>query len=112
MSQLAKLRKLRQELLDHIGSIEEMRRGSVIRQFFKTKRRELNVPVLIGPYALYTFKKKRKTVGRRLREPEEIRRLEEQASFENQRTPFISLDRGTSVLARPTQQNSDYTSLP
>jgi len=78
MSQLARLRKLRQELLGHIGSIEEMRRGSVIRQFFKTKRRELNVPVLIGPYALYTFKRKGKTVGRRLREPEEVRRLEEQ----------------------------------
>jgi hypothetical protein len=31
-----------------------------------------------APYALYTFKKKGKTVGRRLREPEEVRRLEEQ----------------------------------
>jgi hypothetical protein len=78
MSQLPKLRKIRQDILGHIGSIEEMRRGSVIRQFFKTKRRELNVPVLIGPYALYTFKKKGKTFGRRLRDPEEIRRLEEQ----------------------------------
>jgi len=78
MSQIAKLRKLRQELLGHIGSIEEMRRGSVIRQFFKTKRKLLNVPVLIGPYALYTYKRGGKTFGRRLREPEEIRRLEEQ----------------------------------
>jgi hypothetical protein len=49
MSHLAKLRKLRQEILGHIGSLEEMRRGSVTRQFFRTKRKELNVPVLIGP---------------------------------------------------------------
>lgn len=77
MSQLPKLRKQRQEILGHISSLEEMRRGSVTRQFFKTKRKHLNVPVLIGPYALYTYKKSGKTVGRRLRDPEEIRRLEE-----------------------------------
>lgn len=77
MSQLPKLRLKRQEILGHIASLEEMRRGSVTRQFFKTKRRLLNAPVLIGPYALYTYKKRGKTVGRRLRDPEEVRRLEE-----------------------------------
>lgn len=77
MSQLPKLQKQRQNILGHIASIEEMRRGSVTRQFFKTKRKQLNAPVFIGPYALYTYKKKGKTVGRRLRDPEEIRRLEE-----------------------------------
>jgi hypothetical protein len=74
MSELTKLRRLSQELLGHIGSLEEMRRGSVTRQFFRVKRKELNVPVLVGPYTL----KKGKTVGRRLREPEEIRQLEEE----------------------------------
>jgi hypothetical protein len=78
MSRLPKLRKIREGILGHIASIEKMRRGSVIRQFFKTSRRELNVPVLVGPYALYTYKRGGKTVGRRVRDPEEVRRLEEE----------------------------------
>jgi hypothetical protein len=77
MSQLPKLRRQRQDILGHIACLGEMRRGSVIRQFFKTKRKLLDAPVLIGPYALYTYKKGGKTVGRRLRDPEEVRRLEE-----------------------------------
>jgi len=78
MSQLPKLRKIRLEILSHIASLEQMRRGSVTRQFFKTKRKLMNVPLLIGPYALYTYKIGRKTFGRRLHDPEQIRRLEEQ----------------------------------
>ena len=78
MSQFPKLRKNRLEILGHIASTEEMRRGSVTRQFLKSKKKRLAEPILIGPYALYTCKKKGKTLGRRLRHPEEIRRLEEQ----------------------------------
>lgn len=78
MSQLARLRHIRLDILRHIASLEEMRRGSVTRQFFKTKRKIMNVPVLVGPYALYTYKIGRKTFGRRLHDPDQIRRLEEQ----------------------------------
>ncbi|MFZ2055658.1 MAG: DUF6788 family protein, partial [Candidatus Aminicenantales bacterium] len=75
---LPQLRQLRQELLGHISAIEEMRRGSVIHQFLKLKLKGQKDPVLAGPYALYTCKKKGKTQGRRLHGTEEIRRLEEQ----------------------------------
>jgi hypothetical protein len=78
MSKLPKLSKQRQEILGHIGSIEEMRRGSVTRQFFRVKRSGPAEPVLTGPYPLYTYKRKGKTVGRRLRDPEEVLRLENQ----------------------------------
>jgi hypothetical protein len=78
MSCLPKLRAVRQEILGHISGIEEMRRGSVVRQFLKVKLKGRKEPALIGPYALYTCKKKGKTVGRRLHDPEEVRRLEEQ----------------------------------
>jgi hypothetical protein len=78
MSQLPKLRRHRQDILGHIASIEEMRRGSVTRQFFKIKRQGMAGEVFIGPYALYTRKKKGKTIGRRLRDLEEVRRLENQ----------------------------------
>jgi len=78
MSRLPKLRALRQELLGHISAIEEMRRGSVVRQFLKVKLKGRKEPVLSGPYALYSRKKKGKTEARRLPDPAEVRRLEEQ----------------------------------
>ncbi len=78
MSQLPKLRALRLELLGHICSIELMRRGSVVRQFLKVKLKGRKQPVLSGPYALYSRKNKGQTEARRLHDPAEIRRLEEQ----------------------------------
>ncbi len=78
MSKLSRLHQSRRAILGHIASIEEMRRGSVIRQFFKVKQKGKARPRLRGPYALYTCKTRGKTVGRRLRRPEEIRRLEAQ----------------------------------
>ncbi len=78
LTRLSRLRHDRLEILGRIASIEEMRRGSVVRQFVKIKQRGKAKPRLRGPYALYTCKRKGKTFGRRLRRPEEIRRLEEQ----------------------------------
>ncbi len=78
MSVLSKLREARQEILAQIALLEEMRRGSVIRQFLKIKLKGRRKPTLSGPYALLTFKQKGKTVSRRLHDLEEIRRLEQQ----------------------------------
>ena len=77
-SPLAKLRQARQEILTHIALIEEMRRGSVTRQFLKIRLKGQREPVLTGPYALFTCKKNGRTVGRRLHDVEELRRLEHQ----------------------------------
>jgi len=57
MSRLPKLRQTRSELLRHIGSLEERRRGSVIRQFLKIRRKDSSEPVFSGPYPVFTFKK-------------------------------------------------------
>lgn len=78
MPGLPQLRKTRADLLRHIGSIEEMRRGSVVRQFLKVKRQNSPTPVLVGPYALFTCKKNGRTVGRRLPDPDEVRTIEQQ----------------------------------
>ena len=76
MSVLSKLRQTRQQVLTQIALIEEMRRGSVIRQFLKIKLKGQSKPSLAGPYALFTLKQKGQTVSRRLRDLDEIRRLE------------------------------------
>jgi hypothetical protein len=78
MSILSKLREARQQILTQIALIEEMRRGSVIRQFLKIRLKGRSKPTHVGPYALLTLKKKGRTVSRRLRDPDEIRRLEQQ----------------------------------
>ena len=78
MSVLSKLRQARQQILTQIALIEEMSRGSVIHQFLKIKLKGGSKSTLVGPYALFTLKKKGRTVSRRLRDPEEIRRLEQQ----------------------------------
>lgn len=78
MFDIKKLRQSRKKLLDHISLIEEMRRGSVTRQFLKIKKMGEPEPVLVGPYALFTFKKKGRTISRRLHDIEEIRTLERQ----------------------------------
>ena len=78
MSRLPKLRQHRADLLRHIGAIEEMRRGSVTRQFLKVKRPDSEESVFTGPYPLFTCKKNGRTVGRRLHDPDEVRKLENQ----------------------------------
>ncbi len=78
MALLAKLRQARHEILARINLIEEMRRGSVTRQFLKTRVKGKSEPNLVGPYALFTHKKEGRTVGRRIHDPEEVRRLEHQ----------------------------------
>ena len=78
MSVLSKLRQTRQDILTQIALIEEMRRGSVIRQFLKIKLKGKRKPTLSGPYALFSFKQKGKTISRRLHDLEEIRPLEQQ----------------------------------
>ena len=78
MSILSKLRQARQGILTQIALVEEMRRGSVIRQFLKIRLKGQSKPSLVGPYALFSLKKKGRTVSRRLRDLDEIRRLEHQ----------------------------------
>lgn len=78
MSVLQRLRQARQEILGQIALIEEMRRGSIIRQFLKIRLKGKRKPILSGPYALFTFKQEGKTVSRRLHDLQEIRRLEQQ----------------------------------
>ena len=48
MSVLTKLGQARQEILAQIALLEEMRRGSVIRQFLKIKLKGKRRPTLSG----------------------------------------------------------------
>ena len=65
------IQQQRQDILEQIMQIAEMRRGSIVNQVVesvgadgKTHRR--------GPYPIYTFKEAGKTVSRRLTQPDMV----------------------------------------
>ena len=109
MPKLPKLRKARQETLAQIALLEEMRRGSVTRQYVKSKSQSNTEPVFTGPYALFTWKKEGRTLGRRLHDLEEIRRLEHQV--ENYHT-FQNLCRKLVDIGEQICEEKDKEQVP
>jgi len=74
---LTQVRKRRKELVGELAAIEQMRRGSLFPQIFEATRKD-GTQVRRGPYTLYTCKEKGKTVSRRITDPEQVRRYQEQ----------------------------------
>ena len=75
--QLAHVRKRRKEVLEELVKIEQMRRGSLCSQIVEGTRKDGST-VRRGPYALYTYKEKGKTVSVRVTDPELLPRYQEQ----------------------------------
>jgi len=74
---LRQIRKQRKEILSELASLEQMRRGSLVSQTFEATRKD-GAKVLRGPYMLYTRKDGGKTVSRRVTQPEQVVRYQEQ----------------------------------
>ena len=100
MSQIQQLRKQRGHLLDELRGLEQIRRGSIVEQYVVAtqkdggKRRR-------GPYVLYSYKEKGKTVSRRL--TNEAHRPAYQSQIEN----FRRFQRITAELLRIGEQISE-----
>ena len=71
MEALQKLRTKRREIIKQIASVGEMRRGNVTEQYVEARHKD-GSQVRRGPYPVYSFKEKGKTVSRRLRSPEDV----------------------------------------
>jgi hypothetical protein len=65
MNQTEKLMARREAILQELSGIEQMRRGSVMEQYVETVRAD-GGKGRRGPYFLYTFKEKKKTISRRI----------------------------------------------
>ena len=65
MNQNEQIRVRRQRLLEELAQLEQIRRGTVVEQFVE-RVCEDGTRVRKGPYVLYSFKEKGKTVSRRL----------------------------------------------
>ena len=73
---LTQNRKHRKELLEELATLEQMRRGSLSPQIFEDTLKD-GTKVYRGPYMLYTYKEKGKTVSRRVSNPGLVPRYQE-----------------------------------
>jgi hypothetical protein len=65
LSDYPNLRQQRQQLLQQLSGLQELRRGSLTEQFLMVKRKD-GSRVTRGPYPLLTRKHGQKTLSRRL----------------------------------------------
>jgi len=101
MSKIDALRTRRDEILEEIKSLEQMRRGSVVEQVYESVGKD-GEKVRRGPYLLYSFKEKGKTVSRRIKDPNLKIRYEEQIDA------FRSFQELTAQLLRIGEQIADW----
>ena len=94
------LRMKRRRLLEELGQLEQIRRGSVVEQFVETVGKD-GTKSRRGPYLLYSFKEKGKTVSRRLSSKAEAN------VYRNQIAAFRRFQQVTSELLRLGEQFSD-----
>ena len=63
MNELKSEQERRKEIMNQIKKIKDMRRGSVVEQYYEVKHKDGSL-VRQGPYFLYSYKDKGKTPGR------------------------------------------------
>lgn len=71
------MRQQRDEILKEIAGLEQIRRGTVTEQHVQTVGPD-GAKRTRGPYPLYTFKERGKTVSRRLRDQDQLPMYREQ----------------------------------
>jgi len=71
MTKLERLKNRREEILAELAGLEQIRRGSVTEQYVETTRKD-GTKTRRGPYVLYSYKEKGKTISRRLTDPKLI----------------------------------------
>ncbi|MFH1134510.1 MAG: DUF6788 family protein [Pseudomonadota bacterium] len=64
-------------IINELAGLEEMRRGSVVEQY-QERTLPTGEKVLRGPYPLYSYKEKGRTISRRLKSEKEVLRYREQ----------------------------------
>jgi len=77
MNRIDELMVKRQRLLEELAELKQIRRGSVVEQFVE-RVCEDGTRVRKGPYVLYSFKEKGKTMSRRLSKKGEARTYRKQ----------------------------------
>lgn len=116
MSNSNSLSQLRHELLQQIGQLGPMRKGSVNKQMLPYKRKD-GSQGLRGPYFTYTFKDEKKTMGRHLKDEQEAelysQQIERFRSFKDLSHRFVETSQALAdveVEKRRCKKNSSAKS--
>jgi uncharacterized protein DUF6788 len=108
MSRIEQWRKQREQVLSEMTGLEQMRRGSIVEQYVETTRKD-GTRNRRGPYVLYSYKEKGKTVSRRITDPKEISVYREQIKafrrFQELSAKLLSIGEriGDQVLSEPQE---------
>ena len=100
MSRLDEIRRQRKDVLGELARLEQLRRGSVTRQVVRARDKSGKL-VERGPYPLYTFKEKRRTVSRRITKPGQV------SVYEGQIAAFRRFETLSATLVRLGEELSD-----
>lgn len=100
MQQQEALQARRQQVLRQIEQIEQMRRGSLTEQFVEAVKTD-GTKARRGPYPLYTYKDKNRTVSRRVSDPKLL------PLYRDQIQAFRRFQELTSELTRLGEELSD-----
>jgi hypothetical protein len=100
MNPFRQLTSRKDQILAELASLGPMRKGSVSQQYVEVVLKDGSVRRR-GPYALYTFKEKGKTMSRRLRDAAEA------AVYAEQIAAFRRFQELTGELAQLSQRLAD-----
>ena len=107
MTQIQQLRKHRNQLVDELRDLEEIRRGSIVEQYVVARRKD-GVKSRRGPYVLYSYKEKGKTVSRRLTKEADIpiyqKQIENFRRFQHITAELLRIGEQISELALRDQE--------
>ena len=110
MDELKRERERKKEIINQIRKIRDMRRGSVTAQYYEVKHKDGSM-VRQGPYFLYSYKDKGKTISRRLSYPGEAERcreeIEEFRRFEQLSSQLIDVSRRICDLKAQAEAATD-----
>jgi hypothetical protein len=100
MTQMETLRIRREEILRELTGLGPMRRGSLVEQFVETTKAD-GSKGRRGPYVLYSYKERGKTLSRRVTKREEI------PLYRDQIQTFRKYQELTCALLQVSEQMSD-----
>jgi hypothetical protein len=77
MKKAQQLEAKREALLSQMRSIRSMKRGTLSIRPEKVRRKGHKEPVLLGPYPLFVRREGKRTLGQRLRSPQQVAQVRE-----------------------------------
>jgi hypothetical protein len=80
MNQIQEIEERRGEILQEMGRIKSLRRGSITKQYLKVRPRGKKAAVVRGPYYVLSRGEGGKTVSRRLTSEAEVTRAREEVA--------------------------------